>query len=110
MPAAADLVEGADADRARLASTVQRVRRALQVQGYVVPEGRTPIIPLLIGDEARTMKLSTALLEAGVLAQGIRPPTVPRGTSRIRIVPTAAHAPAELELAIVAFASVRAAL
>lgn len=108
--AAADLVEGADAARAQLASVVARLRRALQVQGYVVPEGRTPIIPVLVGDEARTMALSAALFEAGVLAQGIRPPTVPRGTSRIRIVPTAAHGPAELELAIAAFASARGAL
>lgn len=108
--AAADLVEAADAPRAQLLATVKRLRKALQIQGYVVPEGRTPIIPLLVGDESRTMALSAALFEGGVLAQGIRPPTVPRGTSRIRIVPTAAHGQLELEAAIAAFASARASL
>ncbi|MCH7646822.1 MAG: aminotransferase class I/II-fold pyridoxal phosphate-dependent enzyme, partial [Nitrospinae bacterium] len=48
------------------------------------------IFPLLVGGDAETMAFSDALLEAGLFAQGIRPPTVPKGTARLRLTVTAA--------------------
>ena len=51
----------------------------------------TPIIPLLVGDSARAMALSRALFEQGCWVAGIRPPTVPKGTARLRITITAAQ-------------------
>jgi 7-keto-8-aminopelargonate synthetase-like enzyme len=56
----------------------------------------------MIRDRQRTMGLSERLLELGVFCQGIRPPTVPAGTSRLRFTVTAAHTRAELDQALVA--------
>ena len=53
-------------------------------------------MPLEVGDAARTMELCERLLERGVFAQGIRPPTVPPGSSRLRFSVMATHDEAEL--------------
>ena len=57
----------------------------------------TPIIPILVGDTDKTMKLAENLFEKGILASGIRPPTVPEGESRIRITVTAQHTKEDIE-------------
>ncbi|MCX7620539.1 MAG: aminotransferase class I/II-fold pyridoxal phosphate-dependent enzyme [Acidimicrobiales bacterium] len=61
------------------------------------PGHRSPILPVIIGDEAATMAASAALLERGLLVPGIRPPTVPTGTSRLRIALSAAHTEDQLD-------------
>lgn len=58
--------------------------------------GVGPIIPIGVGDPQRTVALSRSLLEQGFFVQAIRPPTVPRGTSRLRVTVQAGHQPAEL--------------
>jgi 8-amino-7-oxononanoate synthase len=58
---------------------------------------RSPIVPFLIGDNRRTVAVSQALLEAGFLVHGIRPPTVPPGTARLRIAISAAHTQTQLD-------------
>lgn len=60
-----------------------------ELGGRAVGEG--PILPILVGDPIRTVELSHALLEAGVFAHAIRPPTVPTGTSRLRVTVQAGH-------------------
>jgi 7-keto-8-aminopelargonate synthetase-like enzyme len=57
----------------------------------------SPIVAVLVGDPVRTMELDRALWERGYLVQGLRPPTVEPGTSRLRLVASAAHAEAEIE-------------
>jgi 8-amino-7-oxononanoate synthase len=57
----------------------------------VLPGHRTPIVSLVVGGEDEAVKASAALLERGLLVPAIRPPTVPRGTSRLRITLSAAH-------------------
>lgn len=89
--------------RARLAQHATRIRSHLRARGWNVPEGESPIIPVHVGDSAETMRLSAALLDRGVFVQGIRPPTVPQGTSRLRIVPTAAHRAADIDALLEAF-------
>ncbi|CAM5196137.1 8-amino-7-oxononanoate synthase OS=Castellaniella defragrans (strain DSM / CCUG 39792 / 65Phen)OX=1437824 GN=BN940_13311 PE=3 SV=1 [Castellaniella denitrificans] len=54
-------------------------------------------MPVLVGDERRALALSEALEARGVLVTAIRPPTVPRGTSRLRIALSAAHTRADIE-------------
>lgn len=103
---AAALILDADAERARVHAHAERIRAALRTAGWTVPGGRTPIIPLLVGDPARTMELSRRLLEEGYFVQGIRPPTVPEGSSRLRIVPTAAHTDAQVSGLLAAFSRV----
>ena len=55
------------------------------------------IAPVVIGDDREVMRWTDRLFEAGLFVQGIRPPTVPAGTSRLRISLSAAHTPAEVE-------------
>ncbi|MFH1386199.1 MAG: 8-amino-7-oxononanoate synthase [bacterium] len=57
----------------------------------------TPIIPIMIGDTEKTMKVSAQLLERGFFVSGIRPPTVPEGKSRLRITLSALHTKKEIE-------------
>lgn len=70
-----------DALVARLASRVDRLR-----SGH-----RSPIVPILAGTEAEALRAAEALLEQGLLVPAIRPPTVPPGTSRLRVALSAAH-------------------
>jgi len=70
-----------DALVARLRAVVDRVR----------PGHPSPIVPVVLGDERRAVKAAAALLERGILIPAIRPPTVPPGTSRLRIALSAAH-------------------
>lgn len=102
---AVELVAAADAERHRLRRHTTRLHAALRGQGWdVSSDGTTPILPILIGDAGQTMARSAALLERGLFVQGIRPPTVPPNTSRLRIVPTAAHTDTHVDALITAMA------
>ncbi len=57
------------------------------------------IVPLIVGEERAAMRLCQEAIERGVFAQAIRPPTVPAGTSRLRLTAMASHTPSELEMA-----------
>ncbi len=107
--AAVHVVEHADARRSQLFAHAQRLRTGLDELGYRVLPGSSPIIPVVIGDPEPTMAISRALLEQGVFAHGIRPPTVPAGSGRLRVVPMASHTEGEIEQALAAFAVVRGA-
>ncbi len=90
----------------RLRENSRRLRRALSTLGFETGAGSpdVPIIPIIIGDAERTVRFAEALLERGVFAHAIRPPTVPEGTSRIRVAVMAAHTPEMLGRAAAAFA------
>ena len=60
------------------------------------PGHPTPIIPIMIGDETAALDAADRLLQHGVLVPAIRPPTVPIGTSRLRVSLSAAHSEADL--------------
>lgn len=102
--AALELVEQEPERRQQLWDNAAAFRSGLEELGYTLGSTRSPILPVIIGDANRTMELATALLERGIFAQGIRPPTVPEGTARLRITPMATHTPAQLEQALTAFA------
>lgn len=103
--AALELVLTADDRRERVLAHAARLRAGLHELGYRVAPGETPIVPVLIGPAAATMTLSSALLERGVFVHGIRPPTVPAETSRLRVTATALHTEAQIALALDAFAA-----
>ena len=66
----------------------------------------SPILPILIGDPSRTLQFSQQLFEHGIYAPAIRPPTIPRGTSRLRISIMATHQQAQLDYALDVFRNV----
>jgi 8-amino-7-oxononanoate synthase len=73
------------------------LREALVREGLAVGPSETQILPVMVGEAEPTMRLCELALERGVFAQGIRPPTVPEGTSRLRLTVMATHAPERLE-------------
>ena len=74
-----------------LLQKAQFLRTSLNHLGYDTGKSSTQIIPVIIGEEEKTMKLSDFMEKNGVLAVPIRPPSVKKGSSRIRIALTAAH-------------------
>jgi 8-amino-7-oxononanoate synthase len=94
------------ARRERLRENAAWLRRELAALGFRVPAGETPILPLVLGDERAALQLSDRLAAAGVLVPAIRPPSVPPGTSRLRLTVSASHEPEHLEQARAAFAAV----
>ena len=60
--------------------------QALQAAGWPRPAGHGPILPLVVGDDGRALALQRRLERAGLLTVAIRPPTVPEGSARLRLV------------------------
>lgn len=85
MDAALELVPQMDAERAHLAALGEQLREGLQALGYDTLGSTTQVVPLVVGAEADALALGEHLLAAGMAALPIRPPTVPKGTSRVRI-------------------------
>lgn len=73
------------------------LRNRLKESGVSVKEGETPILPIMVGDEKEGVRLAEACLKRGILLSAIRPPAVPKGTSRLRLTVTAAHTKNELD-------------
>jgi glycine C-acetyltransferase/8-amino-7-oxononanoate synthase len=88
----------------RLQLVSRTLRQALADEGFAVPDGDQPIIPLILGEERTATRMCQDALERGVFAQAIRPPTVPAGTSRLRLTVMASHTERELRQAARALA------
>ena len=102
--AALDIVIQEPERRQRLWRNAALLQEGLETLGYTLGPTRSPILPVLIGDARQTMALAEALLHRGVFAHGIRPPTVPEGTARLRVTPMATHSHEQLTRALTAFA------
>lgn len=89
--AALDLVPGMDAERAHLAALGDGLRSALRAAGRDVGCSTSQIVPLIVGEPGEALASSERLAKAGILAAAIRPPSVPPGTSRLRIALRACH-------------------
>jgi 8-amino-7-oxononanoate synthase len=94
--------------RARLAANAARLRDRLAERGLSTAPSTTHIVPVVIGDNARTMAACEALLARGFFAQGIRHPSVPEGTARLRVTPMATHRDGEIDALADAIAEVLA--
>jgi 8-amino-7-oxononanoate synthase len=95
--AALDVVKKEPERRLALSNNCARLNAGLEALGYSIGKGRSQIIPLMVGDADECMRLSEQLLRRGIFAQGIRPPTVPAGTSRLRITVMATHQSEQLD-------------
>ncbi len=91
----------------QLRSNASYFRRGLRDRGYPIPESETPILPVILQDPFMTMNVAQRLFDEGVYVQGIRPPTVPDGTSRLRITVMASHSREQLDFGLRAFEKVR---
>ncbi|WP_437202948.1 aminotransferase class I/II-fold pyridoxal phosphate-dependent enzyme [Planctomicrobium sp. SH664] len=90
--AALKMIEEEPQRREWLAAASVRVQTELRQLGWQVPENLVgPIIPLIVGDPDLTVQLAGQLEQLGLLVAAIRPPTVPHGTSRLRISLSYAH-------------------
>jgi 8-amino-7-oxononanoate synthase len=94
--AALDLVSGLEQTRLKLHRRAERLRTSFAALGIDTLGSSSQIVPALVGPEERALALSAGLEQRGLLAVAIRPPTVPRGTSRIRFGLSAAHTDADL--------------
>ena len=75
--------------------------------GFDLVPGRHPIIPVMLGDAERAVKMSARLYENGVYATGFFYPVVPMGKARIRTQMSAAHTAEDIDFAVAAFAKSR---
>lgn len=99
------IVRHGDALRQQLWDNISRFRRGVAALGFTLAPSDTPIQPLVIGDNLRTLLLAERLRENGVWLTAIRPPTVPPGGARLRITLTAAHQAHDIDALLEALAN-----
>jgi glycine C-acetyltransferase/8-amino-7-oxononanoate synthase len=97
--AALELLEGRPKRVERLAANADALREALRAEGVSVGPSETQIVPIVVGEAEAAVALCERALERGVFAQAIRPPTVPPGTSRLRLCAMATHRIGDLRAA-----------
>jgi len=94
---AVGLMQAEPARRAHLHALIRRLRAGARRRGLDFADSQTPIQPFLVGDEARALALAEALRLEGFWVTAIRPPTVPKGTARLRVTLSAAHTAADVD-------------
>jgi glycine C-acetyltransferase len=104
--AALDLLEKDTSFVDRLHQNTMHFRRGLTERGVRIREGITPIVPILIGDTAKAIAISTELLDRGIYVSGFGFPVVPQGQARLRCQISAAHTTEQLDRAITAIVEV----
>ena len=92
------LARGADDRRARLFARAQQLREGARELGFAVPGDASPIVPVIAGDERRALEMMHRCAERGINAPAIRPPTVPAGTSRLRLSVRSDHTDEQIGL------------
>jgi 8-amino-7-oxononanoate synthase len=97
--AALELLEERPYRVAKLQANAAALRSELELIGFDIGGSRTHIVPLIVGDAERAVRLCEAALHRGIFAQAIRPPTVPPQTSRLRLSVMASHSQGELRAA-----------
>jgi glycine C-acetyltransferase len=103
---ALELLSASTELRDKLEENTKYFRAALTERGLTIKPGAHPIVPIMIGDAAKSQKFAGRMLEKGVYVIGFFYPVVPHGTARIRTQVSAAHSREDLEFAVNAFAEV----
>jgi 8-amino-7-oxononanoate synthase len=102
------LIQAEEWRREKLRSHIRQFRSGAQQLGLELMASETPIQPLLVGEAEKAISLSRKLEQQGILINAIRPPTVPKGTARLRITFSAAHTEAQIDRLLAALESVSA--
>jgi len=103
---ALELLSASTELRDKLEENTKYFRAALTERGLTIKPGVHPIVPIMIGDAAKSQKFAARMLEKGVYVIGFFYPVVPHGTARVRTQVSAAHSREDLEFAVSAFAEV----
>jgi glycine C-acetyltransferase len=103
---ALELLSASTELRDKLEENTKFFRAALTERGLTIKPGVHPIVPIMIGDAAKSQKFAARMLEKGVYVIGFFYPVVPLGTARVRTQVSAAHSREDLEFAVNAFAEV----
>ncbi len=101
---ALELLSASTELRDRLEDNTKYFRAALTERGLTIKPGTHPIVPIMIGDAAKSQKFAARMLEKGVYVIGFFYPVVPHGTARVRTQVSAAHSRDDLMFAVNAFA------
>ena len=107
---ALDLAETRPEYRRNLMQNTAYFRKAMSERGFHIAEGIHPIVPIMLGDEQKTVRMAMAMNERGIFVVGFSYPVVPKGEARIRVQISAAHTQKQLDHAIDTFEDVGAAL
>lgn len=81
-------------------------REGMTAAGFDIAQGVHPIVPIMIGDERRTMDMASAMNEKGIFVVGFSYPVVPKGQARIRVQISAGHSVDQIDHAIAVFSEV----
>ncbi|MFN2541078.1 MAG: glycine C-acetyltransferase [Chthoniobacterales bacterium] len=101
---ALELLSASTELRDKLEENTKYFRAALTEHGLTIKPGVHPIVPIMLGDAAKSQKFASRMLEKGVYVIGFFYPVVPHGTARVRTQVSAAHSREDLEFAVKAFA------
>jgi glycine C-acetyltransferase len=101
---ALELLSASTELRDKLEANTKYFRQALTERGLTIKPGTHPIVPIMIGDAAKSQQFAARMLEKGVYVIGFFYPVVPHGTARVRTQVSAAHSREDLEFAVNAFA------
>ncbi len=101
--AALELIPTMNKERQQIQKNIEYLKREIQKIGFETGDSNSQIIPVIIGDEKKTLELSQELEKEGIWAVAIRPPTVETGSSRIRITLTANHQKEDINQLLSAF-------
>ena len=105
-----DLLTRSTELRDRLDENTRFFRAGMTQRGFNIVPGEHPIVPIMLGDAALAARMAERMLERGVYVIGFSYPVVPQGKARIRVQVSAAHTRDDLQMAIEAFAAVKAEL
>ena len=105
--AALDLVPSMDAERRHLADLAERLRSGLREIDLDTGPSTTQIVPAIVGEARTALELSRKLADRGIVAAAIRPPTVPNGTSRLRLALRASQETGDIERLLAAIRETR---
>lgn len=101
-----ELLPTLQAERTRLMQTASDLRQRLQAMGLDTGASTTHIVPVILGDEQRTLRARDKLQQRGINVSAVRPPTVPPNTARLRMALASHHTPQQIDALVDALAGV----